>query len=300
MSRPPSFVPPPGTVRTELRTARGSFAALLAEPSGAPAGATALLLPGFTGSKEDFLPLLPLLSAGGYRVWAVDGRGQYESEGPESPEAYARTELARDVSAQAVAAAGGEPVHLLGHSLGGLIARAAVLLDGAAFRSLTLMSSGPAAVSAPQVERIGLLSGALRTMDKAAVWEALRAMEDPGDVAKELGRPAAGEPAELDVALRERWMRTRTQQLLSTGELLAGEPDRVAELVASGTASLVVSGEQDDVWPVPWLDEMARRLGAERAEIAGAGHSPNTDRPQATAAALLSFWDRIPAPLPRP
>src|SRR3954468_24569985 len=129
MSRPPSFAPPPGVRAHRLVTVRGEFAVLdaAAAPQSAPKG-TALLLPGFTGSKEDFIALQVPLAEAGYRTVAVDGRGQYESAGPEADEtAYAQAELARDVLAQAEAL--NTRVHLVGHSLGGQIARAAVLLD---------------------------------------------------------------------------------------------------------------------------------------------------------------------------
>ena len=41
----------------------------------------ALLIPGFTGSKEDFLPVLQPLASAGRRVVAIDMRGQYQSPG---------------------------------------------------------------------------------------------------------------------------------------------------------------------------------------------------------------------------
>src|SRR4051812_23151288 len=117
MSRPPTFTPPPGTRAHVLSTARGDFAALVGEPATGPVRGTALLLPGFTGSKEDFIALHGPLSAAGYRSVAVDGRGQYETAGPEDDERpYAQAELARDVLAQA-AALGPARIHLLGHSL---------------------------------------------------------------------------------------------------------------------------------------------------------------------------------------
>ncbi|GAA2416742.1 alpha/beta hydrolase [Streptomyces pulveraceus] len=279
MSRPHSFTPPPCAHARQLRTSRGDFAVLDASPPGA-VRATALLLPGYTGSKEDFMALLEPLSAAGYRTVAVDGRGQYETKGTDRQETYAQGELALDVLAQAAALDVGT-VHLLGHSLGGQIARAAVLLDAAPFRSLTLMSSGPAEVVEAQQLKVKVLGDALATLSMARVWEAMRALDPPEDAATD------GE------ALRRRWLRHQPAQLIATGRQLATEPDRVAELAAVPLPVHVLSGERDDTWPVPLLDEMARRLGAHRTRIAGAEHSPNTDRPMETAAALAAFWDSL-------
>ncbi|MFE4335021.1 alpha/beta fold hydrolase [Streptomyces sp. NPDC056831] len=280
MSRPPTFAPPPCAHARQLRTARGDFAVLDASPRTAPRG-TALLLPGYTGSKEDFIALLEPLCAAGYRTVAVDGRGQYETEGTTRQGDYAQGELARDVLAQATAPGVGGPVHLVGHSLGGQIARAAVLLDALPFRSLTLMSSGPAQVTEAQQLKVKMLGDALATLSMAEVWEAMRALDPPEDAATD------GE------ALRRRWLRHQPAQLIATGRQLATEPDRVAELAAVPLPLHVLSGEHDDTWPVPLLDEMAQRLGARRTRIAGAEHSPNTDRPEQTAAALVSFWDSL-------
>lgn len=294
MSRPSTFAPPPGTRSHFLATPRGPFAVL---DAGTATHGTVLLLPGFTGSKEDFIDLLPRLTAAGYRAVAVDGRGQYGTPGPKDDEApYAQEELARDVLAQAVALDAEGPVHLLGHSLGGQIARAAVLLDPAPFRSLTLMSSGPAQVSASQQQRVKLLSDALAVMDMAQVWNAIQLMETPADTETGTGA-ATGEGTGVDSGLgdrddlRRRWLAGSPAQLRATGRQLCVEPDRVAELAAVPLPKHVVSGDHDDAWPVPLLDEMAVRLGARRTVVAGADHSPNTDRPLETARALVDFWD---------
>lgn len=103
-----------------LRTERGDFAVLDAAPADG-GHSTALLLPGYTGSKEDFVALLEPLADAGFRVLSVDGRGQYETAGAVCQEDYAQAELARDVLAQAAAVDGVAPpggIHLLGHSLG--------------------------------------------------------------------------------------------------------------------------------------------------------------------------------------
>ncbi|ROP51159.1 alpha/beta fold hydrolase [Streptomyces sp. PanSC9] len=291
MSRPATFVPPPGARAYPLRTARGEFAVVDAPvAAGVEPRGVALLLPGFTGSKEDFNPLHVPLAERGYRTVAVDGRGQYESDGPATDEsAYAQEELARDVLAQAAAL--GQPVHLLGHSLGGQISRAAVLLDHAPFRSLTLMASGPAQISASQRERVKLLRDALAVMSMAEVWDAIQAMETP----EETETPSLDGGLDERDDLRRRWLATKPAQLIATGRQLCTEPDRIAELAAVPLPFHVLSGAQDDTWPLPLLDDMAVRLRARRTVVEGAGHSPNTDRPLATAEAIAGFWDGGPA-----
>ncbi|MEV7168719.1 alpha/beta hydrolase [Streptomyces sp. NPDC093224] len=279
MSKPPRLTLPPVARAYRLSTDRGPFAV---HEAGEPVRGTALLVPGFTGSKEDFIALLEPLAAAGFRTVAVDGRGQYETPGPREESAYGLEELARDVLAQ-VRALGTGPVHLVGHSLGGLVSRAAVLRDASPFASLTLMSSGPAAIAEEQQERTKLLVAALEAMgdDMPGIWEAMRA-HDPQD--------AVPDSPELTRFLRERWLATVPEQLIVTGRALICEPDRVAELARVPLPKLVLSGAVDYAWPVPLLDDMARRLGARRVVVPGTEHSPNAEDPQTTAAALAAFW----------
>lgn len=293
----PVFTPPPNARAYPLSTSRGTFAVVdsPAAPGVEPRG-VALLLPGFTGSKEDFTLMHEPLAARGYRTVAVDGRGQHESDGPEHDEsAYARGELARDVLAQAAALDNlGAPLHLFGHSLGGQIARAAVLLDHTPFRSLTLMASGPAQISDSQQQRVKLLRDALAVMTMAETWEAILAMGPP----EEVGGPARGIGG--PDLLRRRWLGTKPAQLLATGRQLTTEPDRVDELAALPLPFHVLSGASDDTWPVPVLDDMAARLNARRTVIPDAEHSPNADQPLRTAQAVADFWDSVDGDRARP
>lgn len=286
MSRPPFLTLPAGARAHRLTTARGEFAVHDARPGRSPRG-TVLLVPGFTGSKEDFIALLEPLAAAGFRAVAIDGRGQHESHGPRDETAYAQDELARDLLAQAAALADDAgPVHVVGHSLGGLIARAAVLRAPTAFASLTIMSSGPAAIAPPQQERTKLLIDALSVMDMESVWRAMREL-DPPEAADEVTPPGVRD------FLHTRWMGTVPEQLMATGRQLNGEPDRVGELAATALPKHVLSGEVDYAWPVPLMDAMAERLSARRTVIEGAEHSPNAERPHPTADALIRFWLNI-------
>jgi len=84
----------------DIETSRGGFAALEAFPgSGISERGPALLVPGFTGSKEDFIAVLQTLAGAGRRVLALDLRGQYETPGPDDASAYSCAELGADVAA---------------------------------------------------------------------------------------------------------------------------------------------------------------------------------------------------------
>ncbi|GAA3375219.1 alpha/beta hydrolase [Streptomyces sannanensis] len=283
MSKPRALALPPGTRAYRLRTARQEFAALDARPQDAALG-TVLLVPGYTGSKEDFLALLEPLAVAGYRAVAVDGRGQYESPGPRHRAGYTQRELAQDVLAQA-AALGDGPVHLLGHSFGGLVARAAVRLDPSPFRTLTLLSSGPGRVAAPQRARLLALRAALPVMRKEWVWAAMRWLDSRGDAAAE-----SNDPADVLEFLERRWLGTESMQLRATGRCLRREPDRTAAVAALPVPLHIAYGDLETVWPSAELSAMALGTGAHHTVIEGAEHSPNVSHPEVLTAALVEFW----------
>ncbi|MFI5426187.1 alpha/beta fold hydrolase [Aeromicrobium sp. UC242_57] len=142
MSVPKSLELPEGVTATTLQTPRGEFAAHTAfadEPVG-----HVLLIPGWTGSKEDFTPVLPLLAAAGFDVTTYDQRGQFETVGRPHDD-YSLPGLAAD--AVAVRATSGRPAsHVMGHSFGGLVAQHATTLQPDAWLSLSLLCTGPGAL----------------------------------------------------------------------------------------------------------------------------------------------------------
>jgi pimeloyl-ACP methyl ester carboxylesterase len=265
---------------TTIRTPLGPLAALRSGGSGPPV----LLVPGYTGSKEDFGPILDPIAAAGFRCWAIDLPGQYESPGPDDPEQYRPDALGAWL--RAAAAVLGPPVHLVGHSFGGLVARAAVIAAPAEFASLTLLASGPAAIAGGRRERIETLAPLLETEGVAGVYAAMLAADA---AAPDYQAP---EP-EVAAFLRRRFLAGSPAMLAGMAGALLDEPDRVGELAATAVPVLVLHGVDDDAWAPRVQRAMADRLGAEHVAVPAAAHSPAVENPAPTAAALVAFWRRV-------
>jgi len=296
VSTPRSLDLPDQVRPVTIRGRRGAFAALEAQPAtGVCERRPALLIPGFTGSKEDFIPVLQTLASAGRQVVAIDMRGQYQSQGATSAGGYAPHQLAADITAIIdVLDDDGQGVHLVGHSLGGLIAREVTLARTARIISLTLLGSGPGRLTGPRAE---LLRGMLAMMPAAPDGHLLPDHRLRATVAKiwdeHLGPQARadGVPEPMVAFLHRRMMSNSPTGLVAMGRYLLACPDRTAELASLGSPPiLVLYGENDDAWRPAAQERMARRLGAQRVCIPGAGHSPPVEAPETTASTLTAFW----------
>lgn len=280
------------TART-VHTPTGPLAVLDTGPTGVDGRPPVLLVPGYTGSKEDFAPLLDPLAQAGWRVVALDQRGQYQSPGVADPAGYTVSALGADVLAVAAdltagTADAGTPVHVVGHSFGGLVARAAVLAAPERFASLVLLDSGPGGLAGARRDRLEALRPVLASGGMPAVYQAMEALA-AGDPKWRNG------PQELRDFLRRRFLASSPVGLEAMGDALIAEPDRVADLRATGVPVLVAYGEADDAWSPATQADMAERLGAAHAVIAGAVHSPAIENTSVTVRTLLDFWSRLPA-----
>jgi pimeloyl-ACP methyl ester carboxylesterase len=87
-----------------------------------------------------------------------------------------------------------------------------------------------------------------------------------------------------------RFLNGSPAMLQGMADSLRGEPDRVAELAATGVPVLVAHGVDDDAWPLAEQKDMAQRLGGRYEVIPTAAHSPAVENPAATIALLTKFW----------
>lgn len=285
MSIPVSLARPAGVRELRFSTPDGPLAALDSRPDGTPSG-LAVLVPGITGSKEDFLPLLAPLAVGGIRAICYDQRGQYESAGLADPLKYSLTAFADDlwrVLAQAADLAEGAPVHVVGHSFGGQVLRAALLQSGDGrppLASVSFLGSGPDRIAGNSGARARLLLGISRFLTQAQIQRLIPMDKHPDP--------------QVARFLLARWLGNDRASVRAIARALLTEPDRTAHLALRlrelALPAMVFCGEAETTWPTAQQREMAERLGVPFVGFPGIGHSPNTEVPDLLAAALLDFW----------
>ena len=327
MSTPKALQLPSGVRRLTIETSRGKFAALEALPlSGIHERQPALLVPGYTGSKEDFLLILQALAAAGRQVVAIDMRGQFETPGADDAAVYQLGALAADVAmvadwlsaghdgaaastggprsgpsgpgARPSSPGGGGGMHLLGHSLGGLVAREVLLARAARVSSLTLMSSGPGALTGP---RSLILQALLAELDGIAPDRLGAEVERIWRTRLEPEALAGSVPPAIIDFLGTRLLSSSPTGLRTMAETLLTCPDRTAALARLNSVPLMVLyGENDDAWDPAAQEDMAARLRAQRICIPAAAHSPAVEAPETTASTLTSFWNATECAQARP
>ena len=250
---------------------------------GDPSNPRVILVPGVTGSKEDFTLMMPGLAAAGFYVQSVDMAGQYESmdAGPENlapPRARYDYDLFVD-DLLAMLDDGSGPSHVLGYSFAGTVAQLAYLRRPDLFRSITLLSCPPEPGQGFRgVKRIGPFTGLATGRAGAAlmIWG--------------LRRNVTHVPPGRQAFVEHRLTITRRASVRDIISIMKRAPDARAELRASAIPKLVAVGEHD-LWPLALHARFAEQIEA-RVAVYRTGHSPCETTPHQLVRDMLELFAR--------
>jgi len=230
-----------------------------------------LLVPGVTGSKEDFSVMSPLLARAGYRVESFDLAGQNHSAGagPERldpPRRHYDYELfVGDL--ETIVGSGSAPVHLLGYSFGGSVVQLFATRHPELVASVTLMSVPPTPGQAFRTTKSAL--GPLSRVINGSIGANLMLWgikQNFNHVTEARHR-----------YVMERMPMTRRQSVVDIVTLMRRTPDLRQEMAALDVPKLVAFGAHD-LWPSALHRRYAEEIGAEAIEYR-AGHSPCEETP---------------------
>ncbi|MCB1016345.1 MAG: alpha/beta hydrolase [Acidimicrobiales bacterium] len=250
-------------------------------------GVPLLLLHGFTGAKEDFTPWLDALAARGFHAVAPDHRGHGDSTKPADEAAYSLEIFAADALAL-VGHLGWERFHLVGHSMGGMIAQHVALAEPERVASLVLMDTGHGTVEMDaELAAWGL--ELVRSEGIDALADVLTQMEGPLH-SDAYARLVEARPEHKEFG--ERKLRASSPAMYAAmGTEMMTDHDRLDALRRLRMPTLVLVGDEDLPFVAP-SERMADAIGAARlAVVPAAGHSPQFENPESWEKAFFSFLD---------
>lgn len=237
-------------------------------------GATVLLLHGYGDSGWSFEPLVPLLPPD-WRLLAPDQRGHGDSERPAA--GYTMHDLAEDAAALLEVFGVAEPVTVVGHSMGSLVAQQLALAHPERVARLVLIGSGTT----------GALE-AVRELEREVL-----ALPDrvPDAFVRELTRGATRAPlppAFFEGLVAEaRKVPLRVFQAFLPGILghdLARHPKRIT------CPTLLVWGPYDGFFGADQQEALLAAIPGARLRIyEECGHSPHWEEPERFARELAAF-----------
>ena len=233
------------------------------------AGPALMLVHGFGGTKEDFSDQVDQL-ARNHRVITVDLRGHGESDGPEDEARYSLDRFAADLGVVADGL-GLARFMLLGHSMGGMVARRLVLATPARVEALVLMDTSPGPVPGMDAEIIDL---GVQIANEQGMDELKRVM----DAFNPLGTPAYERCLRDRPGYREfgdaKWETLSRAMYTRMLVEIRDQPDQLELLAAVRCPTLVMVGVEDLPFVGVSHAMVATIPGSELVVIPDAGHSP--------------------------
>ena len=193
--------------------------------------------------------------------------------------------LASDVE-QAIAARGLDHPVLVGHSMGGMVAQAALRRRPDGYRAAVLACTSPA---------FGNADGEFQKKFVAARLGPLDAGQSMADLAPKLVHAMMGpnpNPAGRALAIEVMGAVPADTYRAAVRCLVAF--DERANLARIGVPVLCLAGENDPNAPPQVMQRMAAKIpGAKYVCLPGTGHLPNLEAPAAFDAAILDFLEQL-------
>ena len=239
----------------------------------AGSGSALVLLPGLGRPAQDLDPLAGRLRVAGYRVIQPDPRGDGASTGP--LEGLTLHDLAADVAA-VIEASDLRGVTIVGHAFGNRIARCI-------------------AADRPELAaRVVLLGCSGKVQPTPAIAEAIRlaqAVDTPDPVRADAVRAAWFGP-EADITP---WTSGWSQPVMKAYLAAAAATDIGDWWTAGRAAVLIIQGAADVAAPPENGHLLKEEIGdrAELRDLPGVGHSVAIEAPDAVAAAITDYLERM-------
>ena len=247
-------------------------------------GPALLLVHGFGGAKEDFADHVDAL-AGRHRVVTFDHRGHGESDDPPDVSAYSLDRMATDVLG-VVDTLGIDGFRLLGHSMGGMVARRFVLAHPSRVDALVLMDTSPGPVPGIDPQLAGLAA-------QVALDDGKDVLRPMLDAAGTLETPAYLRLLEERPGYRMledyKWASLSGVMWAAMAREIVHQPNQLALLAKVRCPTLVIVGAEDESFVEPSRQMAAVIPGAELVVVPDAGHSPQFENPLPWFDALDGF-----------
>lgn len=252
-------------------------------------GAPFLMVHGFTGARDDFTDHLSRLAEHA-TVVTFDHRGHGRSDHPADVSAYSLDRLARDALAVADALDLGR-FRLLGHSMGGMVARRLVLAHPDRVDGLVLMGTSPGPPSDIDPE-LAEIAAQLALEDMTALREIL---DEANVLGSEADQRVRRERPGYEELCAWRWAHMSPHGYAGLLRDIVHQPDQLDAMRSISCPTLVIAGEQDTTFLVD-----ARRIAGVVPDgrlvvVPDAGHSPQFESPDAYFEAVDGFLRALPA-----
>ncbi len=240
-------------------------------------GPPVLMIMGLSFTHEMWFRVVPFLSAE-HRLLLFDNRGMGRSDVTQGP--YSMRQMARDAIA-VLDAAGVASAHVMGASMGGMIAQELALSYSNRVRSLVLACTAHGGLFArwPDFSR----------MPRRLRWEnSQRAEREEAFIPLLYANttPRSRIQEDLDMRCGCAWSYKGFLSQLA-GILLWSSYRRLPRI---SVPTLVIHGEEDHLIPIQNGRVVARRIpGAQFHAIANAGHIAMTDQPEPCSEVVLRF-----------